>query len=147
MLRHFRPSLRRPAAGRAVALLGLLWAGFGVGFLAVNGLLTLVEPPSWLQMPGMTGVGPFRRELAWDIGLMQILLAAVFGLGLARPKLRATLWPAATLCLATQAVLLWSGAFGVLPATHGTLLGLWVIGRARREFIDMPFLRAAVGQS
>ncbi len=130
--------LRRLAAGRAAIVMALFLAGFNAGFLATSGLLTLLE-----LLPGVAGASPFQRHLLDDIGLIQLLLAAAFVLGLARPDLRVGLWSAATLCLAAQAGLFWSGALGALPAAHGALLSLWAIGRA--PVTARPCLHGAAG--
>lgn len=118
-------ALRRLTASHPATALALLLAGFNAGFLATGGLLALLEPVSRLA-----GASPFQRQLLDDIGLIQILLAAAFLLGLARPEMRVGLWSAATLCLAAQATLLGTGTLSALLVAHGALLSLWAIGRA-----------------
>jgi hypothetical protein len=133
-------ALRRFAAGRAATVLALFLVGFNTGFLATSGLVTLLAPS---LLEGVAGASTFQQQLFGSIGLIQLLLAAAFALALARPDLRVGLWSAATLCLAAQAGLLWSGAIGALLAVHGALLSLWAIGRA--PVIAKPSLHGAAG--
>lgn len=136
-------TLRRAAASHAATLLALLLAAFNAGFLAATGLLMLLEPSFRLPRAGVACPGSIQRDLVHDVGLIQIVLAVAFALGLARPELRVGLWLAATFCLAAQAGLPWGGPLGTLPAAHGLLLSLWAIGRA--PVIAKPRLHGAAG--
>lgn len=132
-----RRALRRLAVSQPATALALLLAGFNAGFLATSGLLALLDPGFRL-----TGLSPFQWKLIGDIGLIQLLPAAAFLLGLARPGMRVGLWSVATLCLAAKATLLRTGGLDAMPVAHGVLLVLWAIGRATAA-APPPHLRGA----
>jgi hypothetical protein len=110
-------------------------------FLFGNGLFMLVVPSEWYHfVPGVTQTGPFNQHFIRDIGLIQMLLGAAFGVGMIRSAGRLELWAAATSWLIAHAVLhLWEVAVGIsspsaiardfpavtLPALIGIALTAW----------------------
>jgi hypothetical protein len=110
-------------------------------FLFGNGLFMLVAPTTWYYfVPGVTDTGFFNQHFIRDIGIIQMVLGAAFGIGMIRPALRLELWAAATLWLIAHAVFhLWEVAVGIsspsviprdfpavtLPALIGVALTAW----------------------
>lgn len=126
--------VRRLAATRPATWLMLFPAGFNIGFLMANGLLALLDPRSWLELPGVADGSSPLWHLLRDIGTTHLLAAAAFLLGLVRSDLRISLWAAATLGLTAQAALqFWGGPLDILPAANGALLCIWVICRSPSE--------------
>jgi uncharacterized protein YjeT (DUF2065 family) len=84
-------------------------------FVFVNGLFMFVAPAQWYHIiPGVTLTGPFNQHFVRDIGLIQMLLGAMFDIGVAWPASRFFLWSAATAWLSAHAVLhLWEVAVGI----------------------------------
>ena len=115
-------------------------------FLFGNGLFMLLAPSAWYYfVPGVTYTGPFNQHFIRDIGLIQMLLGAAFGVGMIRPASRFVLWAAATSWLIAHAGLhLWEVAVGIcspstilrdfpavtLPALIGVALTTWAWGKA-----------------
>jgi uncharacterized protein YjeT (DUF2065 family) len=55
-------------------------------FLFGNGLFMLVVPSAWYHfVPGVTHTDPFNQHFTRDIGFIQMLLGAAFGIGMIRP--------------------------------------------------------------
>ncbi len=110
-------------------------------FLFGNGLFMLVAPTTWYYfVPGVTDTGFFNQHFIRDIGIIQMVLGAAFGIGMIRPARRLELWGAATLWLIAHAVFhLWEVAVGIsspsviprdfpavtLPALIGVALTAW----------------------
>ena len=71
-------------------------AALNGAFLFGNGLFMLVVPLAWYHfVPGVTDTGSFNQHFIRDIGLIQMFLGAVFGVGMIRPASRSELWAAA----------------------------------------------------
>ncbi len=121
----------------------LLWvlASVTAMFLFGNGLAMLLTPFMWYNVvPGVSHTGPFNPHFVMDIGLIQMFLGVMLGLGLAHAAGRFLLWAAATVWLSAHALLhLWEVAVGIcppsalgrdfaavsLPALIGILLTWW----------------------
>ncbi len=118
-------------------------------FLFANGLFMLVAPLAWYHfVPGVTHTGPFNQHFIRDIGLIQMLLGAAFGIGMIRPEPRIWLWAAATLWLIAHAAFhLWEVAVGIhspsvivrdfpavtLPALIGVAATAWAWRTSRHS--------------
>ena len=71
-------------------------AALNGAFLFGNGLFMLLAPSAWYHfIPGVTDTGSFNQHFIRDIGLIQMVLGAVFGVGMIRPASRFELWAAA----------------------------------------------------
>ncbi|WP_052573068.1 hypothetical protein [Haloferula sp. BvORR071] len=96
-----------------------LWivASLNAAFLFGNGLAMLFTPFMWYNVvPGVSHTGPFNPHFVMDIGLIQMFLGAMLGLGLARPAGRFLLWAAAATWLSAHALLhFWEVAAGICP--------------------------------
>jgi hypothetical protein len=84
-------------------------------FLFENGLFMLIAPKAWYYtVPGVTDTGFFNQHFIRDIGIIQMLLGAAFGLGMIRPTGRIELWAGATSWLIAHVVFhLWEVAVGI----------------------------------
>jgi hypothetical protein len=125
----------------AVSMVVFILVAFNGLFLFGNGLCMLVAPRAWYYfVPGVTDTGFFNQHFIRDIGLIQMFLGAVFGIGMNRPAHRLELWAAATSWLIAHAVFhLWEVAVGIcapaviprdfpavtLPALIGVALTAW----------------------
>lgn len=107
----------------------------------------LVAPESWyFAVPGVTTTGPFNQHFVRDIGLIFLLLGAVFLFGAAREDVRVVSWGAASIWLAGHALFhAWEVAVGIcgpsalardfpavtLPAALAIAITVWAIAEAR----------------
>jgi hypothetical protein len=91
--------LRSLSVGAAVLLGGLAVA---------NGLFMLTAPEQWyLAVPGVTTTGPFNQHFIRDIGLIFLLMGAMFLAGVAKPESRLLFWGLPTLWLCGHALFHW----------------------------------------
>jgi hypothetical protein len=86
-------------------------------FLFGNGLAMLLIPRSWYHaVPGVSHTGPFNPHFVQDIGLIQMFMGGLLGLGLIHTASRHVLWAAATIWLSAHAILhFWEVAVGICP--------------------------------
>ena len=133
--------MKMTETNRAVSMVVFIMVALNSLFLFGNGLFMLVAPTTWYYfVPGVTDTGFFNQHFIRDIGIIQMVLGAAFGIGMIRPALRLELWAAATLWLIAHAVFhLWEVAVGIsspsviprdfpavtLPALIGVALTAW----------------------
>jgi hypothetical protein len=117
-----------------------------LGFLAiVNGTFMLTAPQAWyFAIPGVTTTGPFNQHFIRDIGLIFLLIGAMFLLGAWSPLLRASLWSFAAAWLSGHALFhFWEVAVGICApsalvrdfgaVTLPALATLWLVYVAIRD--------------
>ena len=135
-------------AGRMVPTSMAMLVSLDVGFLVVNGLIMLAVPRTWYDaVPGLHGTGLFNGLFIRGVGMVKILLAAAFWLGLIRPALRTGVWGAATVWLVAHATFqAWEMARTIcsasspvrdslvvtLPALIGVIAATWSWRAGRR---------------
>jgi hypothetical protein len=91
-------------------LIGLL----GIG-LFVNGLIMLYNPAGWyFAVPTVPATGPFNQHFLRDIGIIYVLVGALYVTGIYKPAQRLWMWGAATTWLALHGFFhLWEIGAGI----------------------------------